>query len=144
MTQEDKELLISDLCARLPYKPQIRFSIVGTDGYEVCEWLPELATSMFLNDDIEIFPYLRPVSSMTEKEMDRLFEILYVEKEGGGEDWIKINDDLGIKFFLTSGRWAWDMDKAISYLRSIHIDIHHLIEKGLALKAPEGMYYINK
>ena len=117
MTNEEKQLLIKDLCARLPYKPHIKFSIIGAGGYEVCELLPELITSIFLNEDIEIKPYLRPMSSMTEEERKKLSSIQE-----------KNTPYPSVKY------------RGCDYLNSIHVDYRGLIEKGLALEAPEGMY----
>jgi hypothetical protein len=84
--------------------------------------------------------YLRPISSMTEDEMDKLFDVLHIDKDGNDEDWIKINDVLGIKFFFPTGKWVENVAEAYDYLNSIHVDYRGLIEKGLALEAPEGMY----
>ena len=77
---------------------------------------------------------------MTDEEMDKLFEILKVDKDGKDDDWIKINDVVGIKFFFPTGRWIEDVAKAYDYLNSIHIDYRGFIAKGLALEAPEDMY----
>ena len=84
-----------------------------------------------------IRPYLRPVSSMTDEEMDKLFDILKIDKEGNDEDWIKINDDLGIKFFFPTGKWVENVIEAYDYLNSIHINYRDL---DLALEAPKDMY----
>lgn len=143
MNEKEKELLLKDLCARLPYRVKVR--VVDNAGYE--HILPidgylfgTIRTNGSEYDVSEIKLYLRPVSSLTEKEIDILFDILHIDKNGNDEDWIKINDALGIKFFLSSGRWIEEIDEALSYLRSIHIDIYNYIEKGLALEAPKDMY----
>lgn len=72
MTQKDKELLLKDLTARLPYGVKIELS-----RWDMCEWIsinttlePECIEEL-LNDedgDIEINPYLFPLSSMTEEQ----------------------------------------------------------------------------
>ena len=58
MKQEDKQLLLQDLCSRLPYKVMIQ-----SVGENKCLGLMDLA-------DIDSLPkqYLRPMSSMTEEE----------------------------------------------------------------------------
>jgi len=84
-----------------------------------------------------IRPYLRSVSSMTDKEMCKLFDILKIDKDGNDEDWIKINDALGIEFFFPTGRWVEDVIEAYDYLNSIHINYRGL---KLALEAPKDMY----
>lgn len=143
MTQEDKDLLLKDLACRLPYG--VKAHIEHDTFYDEIEPYDGTVNTNTINDllhneKLEVRPYLRPVSSMTEEEMDRLFEILDIDKNGEDEDWIKINDCTGIKFLLPTGRWMEEMDNALGYLRSIHIDIQGLIGKGLALEAPEGMY----
>lgn len=72
MTQEDKDLLLRDLCARLPYRVKVQIkneivvldSICDDDGYHF----------NFIGDDREgvnvenIKPFLFPLSSMTEEQ----------------------------------------------------------------------------
>lgn len=120
MKQEDKELLLKDLSARLYYRPTVLLSgkehctLCGIDGDEV-----------YLNVDSDSFhvesikPYLRSMSSMTEEEV---FEYLSVCN--------KDNKDA-----LTAPKYL-----GLDYLLSHHFDYRGLIEKGLALEAPEGMY----
>ena len=133
MTQEDKSLLLKELCARLPYNVQV----LNKDGdVESFTW-QELKE---FGDGYIFKPYLIPISSMTEEEMDHLFDILHIDKGGNDEDWIKINDVLGIKFFFRTGKWIENVAEAYDYLNSIHIDYRGLISMGLALEAPEGMY----
>lgn len=153
MTDDRTQLMYEDICKRLPYGVKVCVKVwneescesemkalpvysLNTDGYFTVETDYELI--QIAADGI--VPYLRSVSSMTDAEMDRLFDVLGVEKDGGGEDWIKINDVTGIKFFLQSGRWMEEIDRALSYLRSIHIDIYGFIAKGLAIEAPSGLY----
>ena len=140
MAQEDKQLLLQDLCTRLPYgftvhrysdNSDIAFKQNDIDGF---------GHFLEYSKDDEFKPYLRPVSSMTDEEMDKLFDILHVDKDGNDEDWIKINDDLGIKFFFPTGKWMENVAEAYDYLNSIHIDYRGLISKGLAIEAAERMY----
>ena len=72
MTQEDKDLLLKDLCARLPYgvhlftnsKHHIRLLTISNDiDYNEQYWVNGLY------DIDEVKPYLRSISSMTEKEL---------------------------------------------------------------------------
>lgn len=125
MTEQDKKLLLEDLCARLPYGV-ICHSNIG-DGYlRVCsvdriafgiEYRMTLSTieKHCFNDDEQddavVKPYLRPMSSMTEEE----------KKELSNYD----NPVQRTDFFC-----------------SHHIDCRFMIEKGLALVAPEDMYKI--
>ena len=141
MTQEDKELLLKDLCARLLYGVIVKYRSQEGEG-DVQLWGGNITYVLQLGHGWwkECKPYLRPISSMTDEEMDQLFDILRIDKDGNDEDWIKINDDLGIKFFFPTGKWVENVAEAYDYLNSIHIDYRGLIAKGLALEAPEGMY----
>ena len=143
MTREEKQLLLKDLCAREPYHPRIQIFNDDYEEFQVGEfdndlWIHHIEA--FRCDRIEIKPYLRPISSMTDNEIDKLFDILHIDKSGNDEDWIKINDVLGIKFFFPTGKWVENVIEAYDYLNSIHIDYRGFIEKGLALEALEGMY----
>ena len=74
MTQENKELLLKDLNARLPYgvKIEITWWVMG-EGVGINTTLEPECIEELLNDEdgvIEIKPYLRPMSSMTEEEVE--------------------------------------------------------------------------
>jgi hypothetical protein len=84
-----------------------------------------------------IRPYLRPVSDMSSEEICTLFKILEIDIDGKDEDWIKVNDCLGIEFFFPTGKFIEDVAKAYDYLNSIHINYRGL---ELALEAPKNMY----
>lgn len=122
MTQEEKQLLLVDLCARLPYNTKVFFSIIEEDEPV------ELSLSVIYclggiplgQNDIVIKPYLRPMSSMTEEEANE-FE--------------QITDNL-----LDNGTSEEIWNTVIDWLNAHHFDHRHLIPKGLAIEAPEGMY----
>lgn len=112
MTQEEKQLLIKDLCARLPYEVKVKC------GREIlilnANWL-----QMFQYHLDEIKPYLRPMSSMTHDE------------------------DVEYRDIMESGHYnspSQEYASIIDWLNEHHFDYRGLIEKGLALEAPEGMY----
>ena len=72
MKQEDKELLLKDLCARLPYGVKVESVFINPDtkecksrGIEVFD-----ATNLLMIRDGlgEFKPYLFPMSSMTEEQ----------------------------------------------------------------------------
>ena len=117
MTQEDKELLLKDLCARLPYSVKINeniqgdFTLIGLTTERVfttCE------TEGCHNDfPVEcVKPYLFPLSSMTEEQ----------EKEYSNLNCYELG------CFPHS-------EEALDYLTKNHFDYRYLIEKGLALDA---------
>lgn len=111
MTQEEKQLLLQDLSARLPYEPMCEFTDTEDD---FCKTTNKLGYSLrdFVAGKIIIKPYLRPISSMTEEE-----------------EW-KYN-------YIKENHTNWE---AYDYLNSIHIDYRGLISMGFAIEAPEGMY----
>ena len=121
MTQEDKELLLKDLCVRLPYKVKCSFGIDDAI-YEVCGINPKCCGASEIqathiksgiNGDFTLNackPYLFPLSSMTEEQKAELEQIKNSENVPYYHD---IND-----FFL-----------------KYHLDNRHLIEKGLAIDA---------
>ena len=123
MTQEEKQLLLKDLSARLPY--HVRCKIWLKDGTTEEGSLDlehnygdVLRDAFYYNDIKDIKPYLRPMSSMTEEERKIYAKLLFADLGGVYEDYYK----------------------ALDYLNSLHIDYRGLIEKGLALEAPDGMY----
>ena len=125
MIQEDKELLLKDLCARLPYGVIIHLVEPNEDEELYClNILQEgLYTRSLEHNNVttlapieDIKPYLRSMSSMTEEELHEYNMHL-----------------LGI----TTGV---DAVNFIIWIYQHHLDILHFIEKDLALEAPEGMY----
>ena len=123
MTQEEKQLLLKDLCARLPYKVKARFCN-GVKEERGDVWDIDMFSGAinvdYIIDDVK--PYLRPMSSMTEEEQRTLDSMC-----NGVEMVSRLS---GLKMF----------DKAFDWLNAHHFDFRGLIEKGLALEAPEGMY----
>lgn len=112
MTQEEKQLLLKDLCTRLPYG--VKFQGEDSNVYTL-----DAANYFALQvEDMVFKPYLRPMSSMT-KEEEEEYELL-----------IDCSDHT---YFKTS-------DKVIDWLNSHHFDYRGLIDKGFALESPKGMY----
>lgn len=126
MTQEDKELLLEDLCARLPYgvKLQCGGVLIGETHQrymkERCDTTLYSITEVYDNcyvingryDLIEVKPYLRPMYSMTEEEF----------KEHSNH--MNVNPILWFHYEL-------------DWLNKKMFDYRGLIEKGLAIKAPD-------
>ena len=126
MTQSDKELLLKDLCARIPYGVKVSARYTGTN--ELYDGIIEGMTYIDI-ENIEYFvqftdsrcpyrcgatearPYLRPMSSMTEEEReeyDKTFDWDY-SIQGTPFDWLNAH----------------------------HFDYRGLIEKGLAIEVTE-------
>ena len=119
MTQEDKELLLKDLCARLPHKIKFlreSWNYESDQELSVIESLEDIDKDGYINNTKvykveDIKPYLFPLSSMTEEE-----KLMY---EG-----LMIGTD-NISYMLD----------VIDWLNSHHFDYRGLIEKGLAIDA---------
>ena len=77
-------------------------------------------------------PYLRPISDLRDDEIDRLFDFLGIDCDGSDGSWIKVNDVIGIRFFLPNGGDIDDLARAFDYLNSIHIDYRGFIGLGMA------------
>ena len=129
MTQEEKDLLLKDLCARIPYQPLCK--ITDTE-YDFCECDGPLGYSLrdFVGNNVIIKPYLRPMSSMTEEER------LYFYRNSSRVQILVDEEKLITKTFYGYTIHLFD------WLNANHFDYHNLIGKGLALKAREGMYKI--
>ena len=125
MTQENKDLLLRDLCARLPYETKIQL----TEYSDLTgEKLPSKIKTLdyctlgkaqayckgFRKDEIK--PYLFPLSSMTE-EQSMEFALLQVNTHKDG--------------FL----YVCDCANMMKWLLKNHFDYRGLIEKGFALYA---------
>lgn len=139
MTQEEKELLIKELCTRLPYHVFVQVSGKIFYGTELAPYQQPLTYGLIEKlGDLTIKPYLRPMSSMTEEDMDKLNQ--YV----GGDRFIFKNGVISVdENFYQEGHLYSDHEDyvdIIDWLNCHHFDYRGLIEKGLALEAPEGMY----
>ena len=144
MTQEDKELLLKDLCARLPYgvKCQIDYdneedTDLGIERYRddrivsVCTETEEIGLyeeSVYSPPEY-VKPYLFPLSSMTEEQREELKqehikdEKLYVEcltRAAKGDN---------------SMRGKVIIHYAMDWCNANHFDYRGLIPMGLAIDA---------
>lgn len=121
MKQEEKELLLKDICARLPYLVKGLYQWKNNTSFDRVldgDLYDEIYLSLYSTEDSSFRPYLRPMSSMTEEEKeeyDKTFDWDY-SIQGTPFDWLNAH----------------------------HFDYHGFIEKGLALEATEGMYKIDK
>ncbi len=128
MTQEEKNLLLQDLCARLQYKPHCRVFKLNGDIKENDDVLygvigDNVITLKSDKDEClmyyQIKPYLRPMSSMTEEEYKE-WRYLYLPLPHDNE--------------------ATETQRRIDWLNAHHFDYRGVIPMGLALEAPEDMY----
>ena len=122
MTQEEKSLLLQDLCARLPYGVIVKYMSRESKG-NVKLGCGNIGYVLQLGNGWwkECKPYLRPMSSMTEEEAKEYFSI-------------------------QTGSIRGDMIAKIDFYIKHHFDFRltseglSMIETGLALEAPEEMY----
>lgn len=156
MTKEKKQILLKDLCDRLPHgvllnvtsryanKQQNAYTMVGivkSDVLVEIEYDPSMGMmdARPLNIPVEnVKPYLRPMSSMTEeefKELTFITELQYDQLEL--KDWGNCCKTL--EFYLEEIP-HYCVIKVFDWLNSHHFDYRELISMGLALEAPEGMY----
>ena len=129
MTQEDKELLLKDLCARLPYGVKIQVPYEDGSGYfDEIVWEVNNEGPFHVNGwGIEyeyVKPYLFPLSSMTEKQ-EREYNMLRDFVYAHHYEYEDIVEDVGL----------YDNWSSIDYLNAHHFDYRGLIEKGLAIDA---------
>jgi hypothetical protein len=134
MTQEEKQLLLKDLCARLPYGLWVQYDgkdyMVTGYGHGRVSLLPSKFTSAVGPWPLveEVKSYLRPMSSMTEAEKEEIRQRFCYEWEESVVELMYYSIEIQ------------DADCLIDWLNEHHFDYRGLIEKGLALEAPEGMY----
>lgn len=137
MTQEEKNLLITDLCARLPFKVKVEVKglhkvieddynnrniinahvLLGLnlrDSFKTCSIDYTDKLPLFnRKGECNIKPYLFPQSNMTQEQMVEYYNTFFLD------------DDCNK--FLT--------DKSLEWLYKNHIDIYGLIPMGLAIDA---------
>ena len=144
MTEQEKNLLITDLCTRIKYGVKARYfdpesereEVDVIEGVDFSMNEPEFLISQYGLRVTEIKPYLRPMSSMTEDEKIELKRLTCPEGTGKFDEnglvvpMTHFGDNIGYGF----------MSEILNFLKSKHLDYNGLIEKGLALEAPEGMY----
>ena len=136
--QEEKELLLKDVCARLSY------GVKGTNQYgKIVNLDHSTDYSPYMSIKNAILkhgwrPYLIPLSSMTEEQYDEMEKMVLNDYM----DHMRITNELREKVdFVT--HWPLYSPDVIDWFNRNHFDYRGLIEMGLALKAPDGMYKQN-
>ena len=121
MTQEETQLPLKDICARLPYGVIIEItSWGGTVGASYDMRLDAGLLADLLHSEDDFKPYLRPMSSMTDEERKEYF---LTWEEEPLERRVRIPS-------ISTNDW----------LNEHHFDYRGLIPMGLALEAPADMY----
>ena len=130
------QLLLKDICARLPYKVKGIITYDESNTIFTVEGIDNNVLHLSNAEEccVEDFkPYLRPMSSMTEEEF---YEYNYIR-------FSKIKDRINYER-VDVGKFhnvgIIPIKEYIDWLNAHHFDYRGLIEKGFALEAPEGMY----
>ena len=148
MTEEDKELLLRDLSARLPYGVRVFVSGDDFDNYQYpylltaiskfgqdifCKIYSPIYTPLGCPGIENVKPYLFPLSSITDEQKSELNKKFNVQFSG--------NDIYSIHYH-SEGCWDTDLELDlqdwlwfINWCYKNHFDIYGLIPKGLALDA---------
>lgn len=126
MTREEKQLLLKDLCARLPYRVIVQYKGHNTIIKN------KLLTGSDLDCNMEYYkPYLRLMSSMTEEEGKELSKILNYE--------FYIDDDFALMAEDNRHRIRLELCEGyIDWLNANHFN--YRLPPHLFIEAPEGMY----
>lgn len=148
MAKEDKQLILSDLCSRLPYRVYVDYSHNAFDVHKGryikhgskcilrCYLLDVFLSPRQDEKDEYIKPYLRPLSSMTGEESVELSNII---NEWSNKDLFYLTEEPSLEYAL------WKINYSISpalfdWLNRKMFDYRGLIPKGLANVAPEDLY----
>ena len=138
MTEEQRQLLIKDLCGRLPYRVNVLHVKDGIIGVlstiniyvEGREQKIKCSTPFFGEDNVpieEFKPYLYPLSSMTEEQRSMLEDL------DMNEPMLDISGERQI-YISTNPR-------IIDWLNAHHFDYRGLVEQGLAIDATGIIMY---
>ena len=149
MTKEEKQVLLEDICARLPYGVIVQYMQKTFAPYSEYTVDTKIEIDEMLQHRLKLLdfkPYLRPMSSMTDEEIN---------------EYRALSDEIDVKygpcdftFNLHHIRLGIKPDNphecvddfvdvgAIDFLNKHHFDYRGLIPMGLALEAPKDMYEI--
>lgn len=140
MTQEDKELLLKDLCGRLPYgvkcykmtfKPELAEEVICMlrNGSHNCV---QLGTFLYRLEHIK--PYLFPLSSMTEGQTEEVHNLIYqgvAESIEETKEWLKTRKENELRPITLTYILSYTL--VIDWLNKNHFDYRGLIPMGLAI-----------
>lgn len=142
MKQEDKELLLKDLCARLPYGVKCAYFNTKDEikvGELLTVWCKEkrvfidrLSIDYDGGDCVGVIPYLFPLSSMTEEQK---------KKSPFESSLLNAFIDGYIALFEDEELTVDDIFGITDWLNRNHFDYRGLIEKGLAIDATDLNIY---
>ena len=125
MTQEDKDLLLKDLCGRLLYGVKVRiYNHFYDDFFDEFITIENISAILERFDISDIKPYLFPLSSMTEEQYESL-------NKSNCAHSIEYSSKNGFKclYFKTYSL------ELIDWLNENHFDYRGLIPMGSAIDA---------
>ena len=137
MTQENKELLLRDLCERLPHHTRVKVWLKdGTTEEGVLDlehnYGDVLRDAFYYNKIVKIKPYLFPLSSMTEEEFTKLKE--YSRLEHDQLDLVSFqNGTYKMLNFSLSEVPSGAVIRVFDWLNKYHFDYRDLIQLDLAI-----------
>lgn len=127
MSEEEKKLLLKDLCGRVPYNIIVAHRLNINNVRGIMADIDRFGNAYVMHFGVQkikdIMPFLRPLSSMTEEEKET-YKNFFISREVDGFDFDIPNYD------------------AVDWLLEHYFDFRGLLEKGLALPAPSDMYNI--
>lgn len=140
MAQEEIQLLLKDLSARLTYGLicQVDDGAAGLNDGKLVEIDISKELVRFDSDGYwdayidDVKPYLRSTSSMTNEE-EKEYNSFIIGQQPFDSDFSAYPIEHKLLY-------EFDINSYIDWLNAHHFDYRGLIGKGLALEAPEGMY----
>ena len=142
MAQEDKNLLLTDLCARLPYRPKVKigeyydYIVIGIDLLNEKPIFVELYGNRIEVSCENVQPILRSMSSMTEEEFENLKEYSELKYEQLDLASFQNGTYKCLDFYLSEVP-SYVVILVFDWLNTHHFDYRGLIERGLAIAVTE-------
>ena len=128
MKQEERQLLLKDLSARLPYNPMVHIYDLNVTDYDNYLYADDLDSMIAYS--ITLKPYLRSMLSMTEEEKKKYYETLDKYTHRLYPNSANLSEHI---------EYSWTTE-TFDFLNAHHLDYRGLIHKGLAIEAPKEMY----
>ena len=128
MKQEERQLLLKDLSARLPYNPIVHIHDLNVTDYDNYLYADDLDSMIAYS--ITLKPYLRSMLSMTEEEKKKYYETLDKYTHRLYPNSANLSEHI---------EYSWTIE-TFDFLNAHHFDYRGLIHKGLAIEAPKEMY----
>ena len=142
---ETNKQFISYICSLVPYGLKVQYNGEIYDLYGVANETKAIIVKPLMSNLIsipfsEIKPYLRPTSTLDDIDLGIMKSVLSPQ---GTAKYHEKGISTPISHF---GGWIeYDyMARVSEHLKSCHIDYFDFIGQGLAIEAPDGMYYVRQ